>query len=170
MDAFGVCGSLFGILFCLIQNAFFFATLIISAIRKNECHGEPRLPIWLIVLGSVGIGFNCFWIIYLIVCHLCSYNKSTKAISIPLVFLLIFLLIWSITGLVWHGKLEDASGCDALVRNFVKVTGIVMTNFFGILICCGCCVLIQSSDSDSSSDTTTSVRNTGKWVLVWVSE
>ena len=52
----------------------------------------------------------------------------------------------------------------------MNITGIVILSLFGLTICCGCGVLLSSSDSDSSGSTANSVRKTGQWMLVWVTE
>ncbi|UJR19581.1 hypothetical protein I4U23_022716 [Adineta vaga] len=60
MSCCKVFGALVGIVCLLILYAVFFAALIIGASRINACPAEPRLPIWLIIFGSLGIAFGIY--------------------------------------------------------------------------------------------------------------
>ena len=55
-----------GIVFLVILYAVFFAALIIGASRINLCPAEPRLPIWLIIFGSLGIAFGIYIINHMV--------------------------------------------------------------------------------------------------------
>lgn len=53
-----------GIILGILSYIAFIAALIIGPIKIHKCPGEPRLPIWLIILGIVGFAFGTFVIIY----------------------------------------------------------------------------------------------------------
>lgn len=50
----------------ILLYAVSFAALIIGVIKKDQCSGNPRLPVILIVFGCVGIGFGIYFIIHML--------------------------------------------------------------------------------------------------------
>ena len=74
------------IVFALLFSSLSIAALSIGLLRKNDCPLQPKIPLWLIVYGAVGIAMNTIMIV--------SVRQLIYLICIELYDIFIFELVY----------------------------------------------------------------------------
>jgi hypothetical protein len=108
-----VCGLASASIFCLIILIILLAipiTVLVIGVRYRDpryCPIEPRISLFLIVNGSVSLGWIVLTIPLLVIAILAASYRSLSSIILSIIFTIIsflgmiFLIIWLILGSVW---------------------------------------------------------------------
>ncbi|CAF0881750.1 unnamed protein product [Rotaria sordida] len=85
----------------------FLTGLIIGGAYIHDCRDEPRLPVWSVVLGAIGVGTYLVIIGLVLVVIRRRHNETNSyrqllitALGIT-IFSMLFILIWGIIGIIW---------------------------------------------------------------------
>ncbi|CAF4176496.1 unnamed protein product [Adineta steineri] len=142
------------------------AALVIGFIKQGECPIQAWIPRWLIIFGSVGLGWCALFILMAIVkmscCHREEHCRAENCFMTGFCFLLIvfvFFFSWMIAGSVWVFTVRtrvqfeypsDANYCQKLVYNMAF--GCILTQYgiIGLALCLtACCfALVKICDRD----------------------
>lgn len=161
------CGS-FACLCCLLLLAALpLAMLVIGSVHINDCPGQYRIPIWLVVFGAVSLVhtlISVFKFCAKIVTKKTeeegetrNQNYASRSGTTCESLLSFFLFIWTIVGSFWvfnyyvytwsrHGCSNNYDDtvcqCHPVVFLFSYITLIVMYSLSLLICCCGCCCFI----------------------------
>ncbi|RDD47640.1 hypothetical protein TrispH2_000878 [Trichoplax sp. H2] len=142
--------------------------IVIGAIYKDQCPVQPKIPIYLIVLGSFGLLKNL-----LDLCQQVSKgdtddsddsedsdnSESSKSNNVQSYETLItcFLIAWFIAGNVWIYSIYkpsfnpmDIKYCNQTLYLFafwITTAGYIIVGFFCFCFCCVACVAVCASDN-----------------------
>lgn len=125
------------------------AMIVIGAEYKNDCPIERKIPIYLIVAGSVGVFRNLI--------SLCQRAKKSdndegeeEKKQNPVTSILdCFLFAWFICGNVWiysnykdviHDNMDSQYYCDETLYAFAFWITTATYILIGVMCCCVCCV------------------------------
>ncbi len=133
-------------LWLLVGNAISIAAIIVGAMRIDMCPIQPKVPVYLIVAGSLGVAISLFQAAYFI---LAMRDLDTDSTDKCFVYIHIILTLvsfgWFIAGCVWVFKVwkpdyDPTSGaeyCDEGLYLFAFVSLIIQCITQGRKCCCG---------------------------------
>ncbi|CAF0897128.1 unnamed protein product [Brachionus calyciflorus] len=152
--------GIFLIILAISMTAYPIAMIVMGSTNLNKCTIEPKIPVWLIVSGSVSI-FMAILIILSVIAQVTLKKVDTVIVSIISLIVGIvgmFQFAWFITGNVWvysknglvdYNDTQSASYCDQSLYLFTFWTINVAYIFMGIAIlasilipCIICCFSI----------------------------
>lgn len=150
-----ICGSVLFTVCLLIYSALPLTQLIIGVTNQDKCTIEPRIPLWLIVYGSVGLGYAVINAVSKLLDFIkkrkdpTAKNKSGLLLNCLAQLIGMFLFVWFIIGNVWvygigdqvqYNQLTDpATYCDKLVYLFAfwSITATWILIGLSCFCCCG---------------------------------
>ncbi len=150
------------VLWLLLGNAVSIAAIIVGALRIDMCPVQPKVPVYLIVAGSLGVAVSLFKAAYVILLMRrlnkqgSDFDASGKFMCGTVGFVAINTVIslialgWFIAGCVWVFKVwkpnydptSEDEYCDQGLYLFAFVSLIIQCITIGlgcIGSCCGCC-------------------------------
>jgi hypothetical protein len=136
---------------CLAFDLIFtLTTLGMGASNQSSCPIEPRIPIYLIVLGSVNLVSICISIIACVI-HNREWDRNVFGFyyvhcsAVIIIILQLFNFIWLIIGSVWAFRIfntvqytevdQSTSYCQGSVYQFTVVS-IILQYVLPIIFCC----------------------------------
>jgi hypothetical protein len=136
---------------CLVFDLIFTLIVLgIGASNQSSCPIEPRIPIYLIVYGSINLVSLCFSFLACIIHH---RNKGRNVIgfyyvhcsAMIIIFLQLFNFIWLIIGSIWVFSIfndvqytnvnETTTYCQQNIYQFT-VVAIILQYVLPIVLCC----------------------------------
>ncbi|XP_041371094.1 uncharacterized protein LOC121384675 [Gigantopelta aegis] len=120
----------FGVVWSLVLMGIFLGAAIVGGINRRDCDADFRIPIWLIVTGSVPIsmlgGLTCRDTND--TCH-----RWTRIIYVSIIVL--FMFSWLIVGTVWFIDLKSTlQSCDSPSKSCSKCPQDVLNMSLAVLI------------------------------------